>query len=421
MLHPPTGRPRRLHWVALAGVAVSGMGLVAATAEWYVRRIVPIDWTQEYRVPHPVRGWALEPNARYTTYVPEPIRVAYNSEGWRDRERPKPAGSTPRVAVLGDSFVEACSVQHDEAFSSRLERLAAASGRPIEVLNFGVGGYGTLQEYLTFTEAARQYGPRLVLLGFYLGNDVRNNDLALESVVNTGQVKVTSRPFLDPNRNAESDWALLPVDFERATREYGAERARRERWPLRDARKSVLLRLAGRTVRRVRRTWSEPAAIPDARPSGGEVGIGIGIDQGDLARFGVHFCDEPSAITRAWTITARILARLRDAAASSGALLVIFIVPAVEEVDPDARRIALSDADDASQICLDQAPGYARLASLLADLDIPAIDLLPAFRMAIQDGRPDLFRREGHWGPAGHTLAAEQVLTAIDEGNWLAR
>ena len=250
MLHPPTGRPRRLHWIALAGVAVSGMGLVAATAEWYVRRIVPIDWTQEYRVPHPVRGWALEPNARYTTYVPEPIRVAYNSEGWRDRERPKPAGSTPRVAVLGDSFVEAYSVQHDEAFSSRLERLAAASGRPLEVLNFGVGGYGTLQEYLTFTEAAREYRPRLVLLGFYLGNDVRNNDLALESVVSTGQAKVTSRPFLDPNRNSESDWALLPVDFERAMREYGAERARRERWPLRDARKSVLLRLAaGRSAR----------------------------------------------------------------------------------------------------------------------------------------------------------------------------
>ena len=185
----------------------------------------------------------------------------------------------------------------------------------------------------------------------------------------------------------------------------------------------MLLRLAGRAVRQVRRTWSEPAAIPDARPSGVEVGIDIdiGIDQGDLARFGVHFCDEPSAITRAWTITARILARLRDAAASSGASLVVFTVPAVEEVDPDARRIALSDADDASRICLDQAPGYARLASLLADLDIPAIDLLPAFRMAIQDGRPDLFRREGHWGPAGHALAAEQVLTAIDEGNWLAR
>ena len=164
MLVPTTVRRRVLKWTVLAGVATTGMGMIAVAAELYLRRTVPIDWTQEYRVPHPILGWTLQPGARYTTYVPEPISVVYNSRGWREHEHSMQTGWMPRIAVLGDSFIEAYSVKLDDAFSSRLERLAAKSGWNAEVLNFGVGGYGTLQEYLAFMEIVRHYEPRLVLL-----------------------------------------------------------------------------------------------------------------------------------------------------------------------------------------------------------------------------------------------------------------
>ena len=400
-----TVRPRLVHLALLALVAVSGIGLVSAAAEWYLRRIVPIDWTQEHRVPHPVRGWALEPNASYTTYVPEPIYVRYNSRGWRDHEASGSSSSARGIVVLGDSFMEAYTVDLAEAFSSQLARLAMDSEYPVDVLNFGVGGYGTLQEYLTFLEIADESAPRLVLLGFTLGNDVYNNDVALQ-----GTAPVARRPFLDPD--AGDTWRLLPIDFEGATRAYEAERARRSQWPLRDARRSVLLRLAGRVVGRVRNVWSNPPADEGVARNA--------IDRGDLVRFGVHFCQEPPAITRAWTLTSRILVYLRDAVTARGASIAVLTVPSIEEVDPDAQRIALSTASDASKVCLGEAPGYRRLIELLAQLDIPVVDLLPTFRTAMSEGQAGLFRREKHWGPTGHALAAEHVLTAITEGNWLA-
>ena len=387
MLVPTTVRRRVLKWTVLAGVATTGMGMIAVAAELYLRRTVPIDWTQEYRVPHPILGWTLQPGARYTTYVPEPIRVVYNSRGWREHEHSRQTGWMPRIAVLGDSFIEAYSVKLDDAFSSRLERLAAKSGWNAEVLNFGVGGYGTLQEYLAFTEIVRHYEPRLVLLGFHLANDVRNNDLSLESIVKTGRVKVTSRPFLDTD--ADSEWAITPIDVEEAQRQYDAERERRELWPLRDARKSVLLRLAGRVIRQAMSIISAcaPTVVTDADT----------VDSGDLARLGVHFCEEVPKIADAWAITARILERLRDDVDAAGATLVIFTVPALEEVSAPAMRAVLSLAADPDRICLDRAPGYNRLANVLEKLDIPMVDLLPAFRAAMPEGHVQLFRRDGHW------------------------
>jgi hypothetical protein len=405
-----TARRKILQWTILAGIATSGMGMVAAAAEWHFRRTVPIDWTQEHRVPHPVLGWSLEAGASYMTYVPQPIRVVYNSDGWRDYERPERPGQTTRIAVLGDSFIEAYSVDLEDAFTSRLETLAGESGREVEVLNFGVGGYGTLQEYLVFTEVARRYEPSLVLLGFHFGNDVRNNNLALESIVNTGRAKVTSRPFLTPN--ADGDWSITQVDFDEARRQYDAERSRRERWPLRDARKSVLLRLMGRAAGRFTNAISPDTAIPDRNNSE--------VDRGDLSRFGVHFCEEPPEISAAWDLTARILARLRDDVRAVGAVLAVFTVPAVEEVSPPALRAAMSRAADAGQICVARAPGYDRLAEVLEELEIFEVDLLPDFRAAARERGVKLFRREGHWGPAGHALAAERVLGAITEGRLVA-
>ena len=104
----------------LATVSAAAIGIVGLVAEWYLRTTVPVDWTQEYRIPHPLLGWTLAAGSRYTTYVPEPVVVSYNSEGWRDIEPDGRLDADLRVAVLGDSFVEAYSVERDESFSSRL-------------------------------------------------------------------------------------------------------------------------------------------------------------------------------------------------------------------------------------------------------------------------------------------------------------
>lgn len=61
-----------------------------------------------------------------------------------------------------------------------LGNCSALKGQQIEVLNFGVQGYGTAQELMTLRHHVWQFSPDLIILGFYPGNDIRNNYKPLE-------------------------------------------------------------------------------------------------------------------------------------------------------------------------------------------------------------------------------------------------
>jgi hypothetical protein len=130
------------------------------------------------------RGVAYRPHARWRQQDEGDAWVEINGAGFRDRERTlaKPA-RTLRIAILGDSFVDAVQVPVESTFACVLERrlnsCAAFGEQNVEVLNFGVSGYGTAQELLTLRHAVWPYEPDLVVLCFLTGNDVRDNTAAL--------------------------------------------------------------------------------------------------------------------------------------------------------------------------------------------------------------------------------------------------
>ena len=128
----------------------------------------------------------------------------------------------------------------EDALPVRLERLVSTAERRVEVVNLGVWGYGTLQEYLVFNAVGRAYRPDVVVLAIYLSNDLRENSLALASLTN--DLKARARPFLDP-QVSEPGWRVTQVDFEGALQRY-EEYRRRQAGPLnRLLRESALLRL----------------------------------------------------------------------------------------------------------------------------------------------------------------------------------
>lgn len=118
-------------------------------------------------------GWKNIPNWKATTRG-RPLSI--NSKGLRDREHPyeKPPG-TKRILVLGDSFAWGYGVGDSEVFTDVLERQLVAKGKPWEVINTGVSGWGTDQEYLFFREEGVKYSPDIVVLAYYFGNDWGNN------------------------------------------------------------------------------------------------------------------------------------------------------------------------------------------------------------------------------------------------------
>src|SRR6185295_3336403 len=91
---------------------------------------------------------------------------------------------TFRIAIMGDSYCEAFQVSAEEAFwsvmSADLKGCEAVKGKKIEVINFGVSGYGTAQELLTLREKVWQYSPDLVLLAVTTNNDVTDNSRVLK-------------------------------------------------------------------------------------------------------------------------------------------------------------------------------------------------------------------------------------------------
>lgn len=86
----------------------------------------------------------------------------------------KPAG-VYRIALLGDSQIEAIQVPLEKSYGKLLEKqLSERLHRPVEVLNFGVSGYSTVQEYLLMKRNVFKYQPDMVLLG-YDGRDMFEN------------------------------------------------------------------------------------------------------------------------------------------------------------------------------------------------------------------------------------------------------
>lgn len=139
-----------------------------------------------YTFKDPYRGWAGNPNAT-APWMGEGIasEIKMNSAGFRDRERSKTkAENGLRIALLGDSFTEAIHVKLEDTYGAimeeKLQQCPALKDREVEVLNFGVQGYGTAQELMVLRHHVWDYSPDFVILAFYAGNDIRNNYRPLE-------------------------------------------------------------------------------------------------------------------------------------------------------------------------------------------------------------------------------------------------
>lgn len=153
--------------------------LITLTIEIFLR-IINIEYPIFQRHDS-VRGFSLLPNSEGIWSREGKGKVKINSDGLRDYEHTidKPS-NTIRIAVLGDSYAEARSVNIKDTFWFKLSKYLEScksfhKGKKIEVLNFGVSEYGTTQQYLTLKNHVWKYNPDLVLLAFYSGNDISDN------------------------------------------------------------------------------------------------------------------------------------------------------------------------------------------------------------------------------------------------------
>ena len=132
-------------------------------------------------VPEKTIGWKLAPNLNFIStdeywYAREfsvPIKV--NSLGFRDLERVtnKPP-NVSRIAILGDSFVEALQVDFSKTAGQLLENKLNkdlfnknSEFQKFEVLNFGIGAYGIDQTLLAYLYYARKFNLDYVFMFYF--------------------------------------------------------------------------------------------------------------------------------------------------------------------------------------------------------------------------------------------------------------
>ena len=319
--------------------------------------------------------------------------IQVNRWGFRDREHSlaKPPG-TLRIAVLGDSFAEALQVPLEQTFWSVLERqlstAKAGSALDVEVLNFGVSGYGTGQQLRVLRQYVWQFQPDVVLLAFFAGNDVRNNSKQLESDL--------ARPFF---RLDSAQDALVLDDSFLTHPTFVKSRSDSVRLKVTLINHSRLLQLA---VEWRNRQQASSARQPASLESGLDAACFVEPTDGEWRQ--------------AWNITDRLIGKMNAEAVQRGALFMVTTVTSAIQVhvDPNVRKafagkLGVPDLEYPERHI--QALGRRKGFDVIA-LSEPMRQYAERQQIFLH-GFSNTELGTGHWNAAGHRLAGQLIAADI--------
>lgn len=147
-------------------------------------------------------GWFPIPYSAGQFHGSRDIAAQHNSLGLRDIE--PVAGRKPTVLFVGDSLTWGYDVEANDRFSDRLRNRLPV----LNIINTGVPGYGTDQEYLLLNRIWGATKPDVVVLIFCTANDRRDNTT---NMIAAGNYK----PYLD--RGSDGTWRFVgqPVPWSR--------------------------------------------------------------------------------------------------------------------------------------------------------------------------------------------------------------
>ena len=335
-----------------------------------------LSWSQ----PDSLIGWRFTPNKAYYHFgeneTPRVGRI--NSLGWRDKERTlKEPPDVYRVAILGDSFVEAFQVEQEATFLALAEeQLSQETGRPVELLNFGRSGMTQSEQYLLLRDEVLQYQPDAVALFFLPDNDIA--DISRETAGDLVRPFFTLSPsgdlVLDTsfNQSATYRWKQLlnPLKQNSALVSWLAEQAnswrQQRRRPAADVVPSQPMQLGG--------PWSVATAQPDPQ-------------------FGENY-----------QLNKRLIEAMAGIAQQHG---IQFILVSIGQLYRP-EEIAAAQAIDPSY---DPAYFDSDLADLAAKDGFMHAGLYEVFRQHYeQNGQP---LRWSHWNYAGHEVVAETMADVL--------
>ena len=166
----------------------------------------------------PELGWVGAPNAAtQQTSGNRTISVRHDGLGLRERELGDIAPD--RFLFLGDSFTYGYDAEAQERFSDLLQKALPQYG----MVNAGVSGYGTDQQFLLMKRLWNDVNPKYVVLTFCVDNDRDDN-------TSSYRYRKYHKPYFV--RTGEGEWQVRGYPLPRPTRDDVTSRAWLERFAL---------------------------------------------------------------------------------------------------------------------------------------------------------------------------------------------
>lgn len=352
------------------GVCVLALMLVGPM-EWLVRTYDPqevpsLGWGERPAlIADELLGYRMRPSStirlRWDSYD---YTVKTNSEGFPGPEFTfeKPAG-TYRVMTLGDAFTSGEGVDTDRAWPRQLETLlneATPDERAVEVINFGVTGYGPNQYAAIVETYAPRIAPDVIVIGFF------TNDFS--DVTITGEEFRNSIGFERPNPNCLAGWLTARHLF-----------------------RYVRVQLLDRAIEF---TTHRPSARVDF-----------------FSQWQILAAEEPEWLPECVRQVTERLHRIQEIAEAYGIPVVLASVPAPLQVADreDLHWLRPSVLQNIDSFDMDRPQ---RLVQQLAnECGFEFLDLRPPL-LEVTNQHP-YFARNLHWTEVGHTVVARFIAQAI--------
>jgi len=258
-----------------------------------------------------------------------------------------------------------------------------------ETLNFGVGGYGTGQSWLTWQKDAQRFQPQVVLHAVYFENDLRDNIQSERGSgsgptfsVNQGTLRRSNTFRTSPDYRFRHSWAGQVTD-----------------WMLEHSRLTQLLNQL--------KNLRNGKAGKECAEKGCRF-FPLGPDGWNL--YG-RIPDDLKQLEKGWTVFNAILKLWNQQANAAGSYLVVTSVTTPPQLWPDTAE----RTQEAKKHELNWMQPEETLAALLKQDGIPYLPLAPEMQQrADQRGLiAHGFRGQkpgpgyGHWNREGHTAAAQ--------------
>lgn len=333
-----------------------------------------------FSTPDPILGFRYVPGTNYWNAQGDghPIVGTMNRFGWRDKDwsLQKKSG-VYRVAVLGDSFVEAFQAESERTFLSLAEKaLLEENEVRTELMNFGRSGFTQTEELIVLEREVVNFQPDVVVVFFFPGNDIA--DVSPETASNA------LRPFYHLSENAN---LVLDTKFS----DSAAYRMRSRLNSLKHH--SALLSLLGERYDAFSRR-SESLSLRKQMKEGY-----------------LSLCTKtPSApFSRSYQINQILLRAMAEfaSAAKVPMLLVTLDNPAYQ---PEVEARLQEDDTSFNSTCFE-----TDMRLLVQSVNIFHLGLQSVFRRAYLTDGKSLHGSDGHWNYAGHSIVADALAKRLAE------